>query len=122
MAELIAVRSWTETRERLLAASPRPATAAPVDAVWAASWAARLGRRLAGRRDTCLIRALVAGALAADRAEVAVRVGVYRPGSSGDLLDAHAWLTVAGQEVAAARGPTADRFEEVAVMPLARAR
>lgn len=121
-AQLVAVDSWDETRERLLAAGPTPARSAPADAIRAAAWAARVGRRLMGRRDTCLIRSLIAGALVADLDDVAVRVGVYRPWSSGDLLDAHAWLTVAGREVPASREPAGDRFEEVVVMPLGRAR
>lgn len=119
---LAAGGSWVETRDRLLAARGLPADASPADALWAAGWAARVARRLTARRDTCLLRSLVAGVLVADSPDVAVRVGVRRPWRSGDLLDGHAWLTVADREVSRIRAASGAGFEEVVALPLERAR
>ncbi len=117
---LAAGASWEETRSRLLSTRFLPTGSSPTDAAWAATWAVRVGRRLLGRRDTCLLRALVAGTLVADRPDVTVRVGVHRPWSTGDLLDAHAWLTVAGRAVGVDRDRDRVVFEEVAALRLER--
>lgn len=112
---------WTETRDRLLAARGLPERVDPADAVWAAARTGRLGRLLAGRRDTCLLRSLVAGALVADTPGVAVRIGFRRPWATGDLLDGHAWLSVADRALTPAE-PDDVAFEEVVALPLERAR
>lgn len=113
--------SWAETRRRLLSARFLPERASPADALWAASWTARIGRRLLGRLDTCLLRSVVAGALVADTPGVAVKVGVRRPWTTGDLLDAHAWLTVSNREVKVSGDAGQTLFEEVTALRLERA-
>ncbi|MFZ1639826.1 MAG: lasso peptide biosynthesis B2 protein [Candidatus Contendobacter sp.] len=55
--------------------------------------------RWTGGLDTCLIRALVLGALLADREGVVLHLG-FRPGSAGaGSADGHAWLTLNGEPV-----------------------
>ncbi len=109
--------SLPEVQDRLTRARATLGDAAPLDAIWAAGWAGRVGRRLFGRFDTCLVRALVAGSLIRGDAQVAVCIGVYRPWPTGDLLDAHAWLTVDGSEVVASDAGC-DLFETVLTVPL----
>ena len=62
----------------------------------------RACRRLArwtGALDTCLIRALVLGALLADREGVVLHLG-FRPGNAGaGSADGHAWLTLNGEPI-----------------------
>ena len=116
---LSAGQSLPETRKRLLDTDHLPTGVVPTDAVWAAGWAGRVGRRLLGRLDSCLTRSLVAGALVADRPGVAVRIGVHRPRRTGDLLDAHGWLTLADRAVGEDAGDR--RFEEVMALTMERA-
>ena len=49
-----------------------------------------------GFTNTCLTRALVAGALLSDSSCVVLHVGFRSPGESGGEVDGHAWVTVAG--------------------------
>ncbi len=95
-------------------AVPPTATVSTSDALWASAWAARIGRRLLGRLDTCLVRALVAGSLIGDH-EVTLCIGVHRPWATGDLLDAHAWVTV-GESVPEPQ-PAASLYERVFTLP-----
>ncbi len=71
--------------------------------------------------DSCLTRALVAGALLADRPEVFVHVG-FRAPASGSFTDGHAWVSVEGEEVGVATPPDhAGPFVESRRLPMRRA-
>ncbi len=63
-------------------------------------------RQLAGGPDTCLVRALIAGALLAARGDVRLSLG-FRPGEAGAAADGHAWIAGADFELGrdAAAGP-----------------
>ena len=61
-------------------------------------------RQLAGGPDTCLVRALIAGALLAARGDVRVYLG-FRPGEAGAAADGHAWI--AGADFELGREPAA---------------
>lgn len=112
--------SLPTTQKAMLDQTFLPVGTEPQDALWAARWVARARRRLLGQLDTCLVRSLVAGALVADGPDVAVRIGVHRPQLNGDLLDAHAWLTIADREISPGQ-EAGERFEEVLILPMERA-
>ena len=103
-------------RAGLRRCEPVPA-ADPVEAIWAATWTARAGRRLLGRLDTCLVRSLVAGTLIRGDHEVALHIGVHPAPPAADRLDGHAWLTVDGGDVGGSP-PPAGRFETVHTMAM----
>ena len=89
----------------LAAVSPTPRSPASVDAV---CWAVRAASRVVPGRDTCLVRAVAAGAVLARHGHAAsIRIGVERHGRAG--LDAHAWVEHDGRAVL--DGPGADAFE-----------
>ena len=67
--------------------------------------AARASVRLArwtGALDSCLVRALVVGALLSDRPRVRVHIGVRKDGDPADPLLAHAWVSEAGRVISSA--------------------
>jgi len=65
---------------------PSPETA------WvAAVRASGRAQRVAGGPDTCLVRALIAGALLAARGDVRLHLG-FRPGQPNSPADGHAWI------------------------------
>lgn len=112
----------TDVRQRMLQLPVSLPGVEPAEAVWAADLAVRIQRRLFGMLDTCLVRSLVAGALVAVRPNVDLRIGVRRSSSPEELLQAHAWLTVDGVEVLPSAAAPQERFEEILVLPMERAR
>ena len=73
-----------------------PDGVAPDAAYRATLHASRRAARWFRSRDTCLIRALVTGALLADRNDVLIHVGFATRAQSDEVLDGHAWVTVDG--------------------------
>jgi hypothetical protein len=96
-AQEVARAPLPDVASRLLALGGLPRGADP-DAAWvAAARGCRYRCRWRGALDTCLVRALVAGTLVADRDGVVLHVG-FRPAPSGVArLDGHAWVSVNDQ-------------------------
>lgn len=73
--------------------------------------------RLPGWLDSCLVRALVAGGLLANRHRVVLHIGFAGTGST--RLDGHAWLTADGCPVALGDPPwQLRRFEKILDLPV----
>jgi hypothetical protein len=71
----------------------------PDDAYRAARRASSRAAQWFGSRNTCLIRALVVGALLSDHNGVLLHVGFATPAEGGGALEGHAWVTVDGAVV-----------------------
>ncbi len=94
----------------MLASKPLlPAGVAPDAAHRATLRASARAARWFGARDTCLIRALVVGALLSDRDGVRLHVGFATPAEGGGALEGHAWVTVDGAIVGGPEAAMAGR-------------
>jgi hypothetical protein len=90
------------------------------EAARAAGRACRRIARWVGGLDSCLSRALVAGALLADQAGVVLHVG-FRGAASAPLHEGHAWVTLRERNVTDATDPEHEGpFAEALQVPMQR--
>lgn len=96
---------------RLLALGSLPRGVDP-DAAWvAAARGSRYRSRWRGGLDTCLVRALVAGTMVADRDGVVLHVG-FRPDPCGVArVDGHAWVSVDGRTWGLPAAPLGESYD-----------
>ncbi len=106
---------------RLVGTRLLPHRVSPGEANRAARRACLRVGRWAGGLNSCLTRSLVAGALLADRDDVALHVG-FRQAKPAPPHEGHAWVTLAGRNVTDGEGGDHEPpFAELLTFPLRRA-
>lgn len=113
--------SLHETWARMAALRGAPSRLSVTEAYCATQRACRYAGKVGVAKNTCVLRALVLGALLSDHPEVFLHIGFRTSDQAGALATGHAWVSRCGANVSD-DGPSSksDKFTEATCLKLSR--